>query len=891
VKKLFAILLALTMVLPMCLGMASAEAEAVEVQPFYMLNFTTIPEGMFDNVAGCPFFWTNQSAGYPISWGGSDIPGLAQRVKTLFDSRPEGMRYIRFSPPSSYYMTYLENHIYMDKGATMLKAWLEEFLAEYKRIGGLLDGFMMDVEIVDMNSYYLWRDAQKDPLVYHQIVSDPRYATEVRPLLEERGFVFWSNPTEYTPEIYSISHDSGEMYANNRAIWDRVMRNRLATYLNWSVCEPLWKYYPDAMVSDYQTADRASWFKFLSDTGDNSAGELTVNGGNTIKVGNASNNNVYHCRPGDAFYKNSKGDVIYRNPYAYNEAIYEKSPFNMTLWELNTFKNIYASTDNKTISAWLTSYNYGKEISGGSACTPYTTEIVYHLGMLDPQPFLGYVVETECVDVDFLDRIEVISQQLHELTRVAGYADRKPIEVPANWNDSYILSGMYANGRNIWRITPDTTQVTLQDFKVEGADPTFRVNGKTITFPGGKIIEDSKIDAVGSCGYWVETAADVTPIITTDANRYERYPSLFIGFDDCAEGDFNYNTAKPVSTWEMTWDKPNGAATTIVAVDGNKALAINGDVSLRSVELPGNITAGDSYAKDQTWDITVTVPEGLSAEAAITLLGYTGTKQRTDDGGFKVQGGKLYYGTVGPVNEYGLPTLEYKELGSISPGTYIFRRVMNFNDPEAYYASYYVFSADGQVVASIANVPVPTFTEITNIFFTTEKADKAVLLDNYRLSLCGRAADFELYDAATGITVTDTETPRAANTAYRLSWLNATSASQTAKVIAAIYEGGTLKEEKVINQVQMDPGCDGVVTGIVEVAAGQSVKISLDVPEIPGVDNGTGDPTVPTQGTAPEEKSEGNSMILVLIAVVAVAVAAVVLVLLLTKKPAKKDEK
>jgi len=894
-KKIFALFLVLAMLVPMCLTATAEEPVTVAdvaVDPFYMFNWESVKEGKYDNIYSSPFFWTAERVNYVISWNGANTPKtLAQETYKLFQTRPEGARFIKFGFPARIYLYgSMENYVYMDKGVDKLVTWFEEFLTEFKALGGVIDGLILDTEIVDMGAYYLHQDAQKDPLVYNQIVSDPRYATEIRPLLEERGFPFWTeNVTEYTPEIYSISRNlTGTKYAEARAIWDRVMRNRIGYYLDEAVCQPLWKYYPDALVSDYQSADRAGWYKFLSDTGDNSFGELTASGGNAEKVGNTSNHNIYHSRPSETFYKNSNGNVLYKNPYSYNDAIYGKTAFNMTLWEINQAKNIYASTDNKQISYWLTSYNYGDAPLKNSA---YTTEAIYHLGMLNPQPFLGYVVASEVADVEYYDRLDVLSQQLAELTRVAGYSDRKVIEVPANWNDSYLLSGMYANGRNIWRITPDTTQVTLQDFKVEGTDPTFSVGGKTITFPGGKIIEDSKIDAVGSCGYWVETAADVTPIITTDANRYERYPSLFIGFDDCAEGDFNYNTAKPVSTWEMTWDKPNGAATTIVAVDGNKALAINGDVSLRSVELPGNITAGDSYAKDQTWDITVTVPEGLSAEAAITLLGYTGTKQRTDDGGFKVQGGKLYYGTVGPVNEYGLPTLEYKELGSISPGTYIFRRVMNFNDPEAYYASYYVFSADGQVVASIANVPVPTFTEITNIFFTTEKADKAVLLDNYRLSLCGRAADFELYDAATGITVTDTETPRAANTAYRLSWLNATSASQTAKVIAAIYEGGTLKEEKVINQVQMDPGCDGVVTGIVEVAAGQSVKISLDVPEIPGVDNGTGDPTVPTQGTAPEEKSEGNSMILVLIAVVAVAVAAVVLVLLLTKKPAKKDEK
>ena len=870
-KKLLALLLALTMVLPLGVNLVAADEAPVEVEPFYLLNFAEIKEGKFDNVASCPFFWTNQQSGHAISWGGSEITGLAKRVKDLFDTRPEGLRYIRFSPINSYFTTYMENFIYMDKGAKMLQEWLITFLEEYKKIGGQLDGFMLDVEIVEMGSYYLWRDAQKDPTVFNKIVSDPRYATEIRPLLEERGFTFWPNPTEYTPEIYSISRDAGDKYANERAIWDRVMRNRLSTHINWSVCETLWRYYPEAMVSDYQTADRDGWYKFLSDTGDNSFGELTASGGNTIKVGNASNNNVYHCRPSHLFYKDSKGQIIFRNPYGYNEAIYEQTPFNMILWEANTFKNIYASTDNKTISAWLTSYNYGSERENGAANTPYTTEIIYHLGMLNPQPFLGYVVSTEYPEVPYYERLEVLSQQLKELTRVAGFADRQPIEIPANWNDSYVLSGMYAGGRNIWRITPDTTRIGLEYFQIEGDDPTFRVDGKTITFPGGKIIEDGKIDAVGSCGFWVETAKDVTPIVTTDADRYQQFPALSINFENCADGVFDYNSCQPLGAWDMKWGK-NGIHE-IRTVDGNKVLALQDEVTVNNIHLPANITAGDTYAENQTWEITVTVPEGLADTAEIILLNYAGTKQKPNDGGFKIQGGKLYYSTVGPLDEKGKPTLEYKELTAIKPGTYTLKRAMDFNDPENFLCTYSVLDATGKVLKAAENVAVPVFTEITYIGFSVKGADKAVLFDNYKITVTGKAADLELYDTKTGILQKDKETPRTASTTYRLSWMNATGAQSTATVKADFYEGETLKETRVIQTLTMLPGCDGVEIGMVDVAEGQSVKVYLETEE-----GKTG--------------SSDKGMNIGVIAIVAAAVVAVVgvVVALVLSKPKKKPE-
>ena len=819
-KKFLAVLLVLACLAPLAV---SAETDTVSTQPFCLFNWESVEEGQYDNIYTAPFFWTAERVDYVISWNGANTPkDLAQKTAELFWTRPEGTRFIKFGFPARVYLYgSLENYVYMDKGIEKLVTWFEEFLTEFENCGGVLDGVILDTEIVDMGSWYLHQDAQEDPLVYNTIVSDPRYEAEIRPFLEERGFPFWENVTEYTPEIYSISPNlKDEKYKEAQAIWDRVMRNRISLYLDEAVCQPLWRHFPGALVSDYQSADRASWHKFLSDTGDNSYGALTAGGGNSIKVGNTSNGNVYHSRPSESFYKES-GNVVYRTPYSYNEAIYESSAFNMTMWEINQFKNMYASTDNHKISAWLTSYNYGDKPLAYSA---YTTEVVYHLGMLNPQPFLGYVVSSEVKDVPYEERLQVLDQQLNELNRVAGFADRKPIEVPANWNDSYLLSGMYANGRNIWRITPDTTQVSLEAFKVEGKDPTFSVNGKTIAFPGGKIIEDSKISAVGSCGYWVETAQDVSPVITTDKDRLANYPALLLDFEDSQEGTFDYNSGNPIGTWTFKWNKKTGSATNIVTQEGNKALAINGDVTLKSVLLPANITAGDSYAKNQAWEATITIPEGLSDQAVIRLFAYEGEGQEITDGGFKIENGKLFYAT-GAENE--AFEVIYKKLTDIEPGTYVFRRAMDFNDPENFLSDFYLMDTEGKILASATGINSPVFSAITAIGFVTEGVEQAMLLDDYKLSVTGKATDFAIYDANTGIQETQTEEPRDTSTAYRLSWLNATGKTETAKIQAEIYEDGQLVETKILKEVTMEPGCDGVDTGIVQINGLQQVKVSL----------------------------------------------------------------
>ena len=829
-KRFLALFLVLACLAPLA---ASAETEPVAAQPFYMFNWEAVEEGKYDNIYTAPFFWTAERVDYRISWDGASTPkDLAQKTYDLFKTRPAGTRFIKFGFPARVYLYgSLENYVYMDKGVDKLVPWFEEFLTEFQNLGGILDGVILDTEIVDMGSWYLSQDAKDDPLVYNTIVSDPRYETEIRPLLEERDFPFWENVTEYTPEIYSISNNlKNAENVEARAIWDRVMRNRVNSYLDQCVSQPLWKYFPDALVSDYQSADRASWYKFLSDTGDNSYGELTAGGGNSSKAGNTSNGNVYHSRPSESFYKES-GNVVYKNPYSYTNAIYENSAFHMAMWEVNQFKNIYASTDNKKISAWLTSYNYGDKPLAYSA---YTTEIIYHLGMLNPQPFLSYVVSSEVPDVSYDDRMKVLDQQLNELDRVAGYADRAPIEVPANWNDGYLLSGMYANGRNIWRITPDTTYVSLEAFQTEGKDPTFTVNGKTISFPGGTIIEDSKIDAVGSCGYWVETAQDVTPVVTADSDRFAKNPSLLLDFEDCQEGVFDYNTGNPIGAWSFKWNKSTGSGTNIVTQEGNKALAINGDVTLKSVLLPANITAGDAYAKNQAWEATITIPEGLSAESVIQLFAYEGKNQEVADGGFKIANGKLSYATGAENEEY---EIIYEELTSIKPGTYTFKRVLDFSDPEAFLSDFYLLNAKGKVVASATGISCPAFSTITSINFVTEGVEQAMLLDDFKLSVTGKAADFTLYDAATGKQVTDPETPRAASTAYRLSWLNATADTEVGTLKAEIYQGDTLVDTKLVKELQMLPGCDGVDTGIVEVAEGQSVKLILETVTQPAAKN------------------------------------------------------
>ena len=113
---------------------------------------------------------------------------------------------------------------------------------------------------------------------------------------------------------------------------------------------------------------------------------------------------------------------------------------------------------------------------------------------------------------------------------------------------------------------------------------TFSIEGQTITFPGGKIIEDSKIPIVGSCGFWIETAKDVLPVVTYAEDRYEKFPALLENYESYKAGkNFDITTAFPAGCWELKKDKTGTAK--IVADGDNKVLALGGTYSLKLIDI------------------------------------------------------------------------------------------------------------------------------------------------------------------------------------------------------------------------------------------------------------------------------------------------------------------
>ena len=781
-----------------------------EKTPFYMVNWTSrdvadrvLPE----YVASMPrMAWEGIKEGETkitvslVGSGTTDIRLMAQMLKNEFDSMPEGTRYLNF--PLSIEAN-VEHMIYLDKTVAMFKAWIEEFFTEYKRIGGKIDGLILDTEYSEIGAHYIHKaynektteideeegttiTLRPNKNIYNDIVNDPRYATEVRPYLVERGFKF-GTPSGYQSEIYPISVKFTPEYY----IWDAVMRDRMCKYLN-EAYSPFMKLYPHADISNYKFSGGKMWDESTGYRGG------SIDGGNTMYAGNTANVTFYLRRPLAVV---RETDEVYKTPITYNQAVYGRTPFHCFLMETNAFKDMYASSDNKRINAWITGFNYGTATSPeyGLNYSPYYAETLFHIGLLDPEPFIGYVIGPRDTDnegdgYNYDDVMKNISDVMKELNRLVGFKDREPIFVQRNWNSNFVLSGMYADGRNVWRITPNTCQGTsLEEFLVKDKAPTFTVNGETIIFPQGRIIADGDVHVTGTCGYWIETPANVKPVIVTDADRYEKYPAYEENFEVYDAGTiFSATTAQ----YENAWTVSGTGTTTITSHNGSNALAWSGTKTITNTKIPANVTAGDSYAKQQVWEVTVTIP----SSGTLNVLSCGGS-----DAGVQISGTGVYYNGS-------------TQFATVTKGqTYIISRELDFRNANAFTCTYTVRKTDGTIVGQKAGVAMTQVSlPVKSITFSGTNVSGAYL-DNYRLRAIGVTTELRLYEADTGMHISDVTAATKEAAVYRVSWYNATGDYQIAKV----YNNGQL-----IQTIEMPSGADSYVTG--HIASGSKITVTVE---------------------------------------------------------------
>ena len=811
-KKLITLLLVMALLVPLCL---TANADAAK-KDFYAVcwsnnlnKFSHVDDLVTITIS---MLGENVKFGSLVygSYTDDQVESAAKSLKEKMDARPEGLRYIHFSGPNNT-MKLIEKEVYFDEATKQLTELTTALFDKYAALGGTLDGAMMSMLYPNMGAYYINKAAAKDKKLYGKIVKDSRYKTQIRPLLEERGFVFYTEKvSDYTPEIYGISGNAGDKYANCASIWNTVMDIRLNTSIRQWAYEPMAKHFPNVHVADYQSTDTDAWMKPL-----NADGGVMGTGGNNLRAGNTSCNNFYSDTPSDnGFY--SKIGISYKNLPAYMGTYYRKTAFNNFRYDMNVAKQVYIADANNDVCFWISRYSTAADNNDSIANTPYYAEQLYHLCMYDPKPFVAFFNTNSVKDEELTQCATIVNDLLCEMNRIVGYADRKPIETPVDWNSEFVISGMQANGKNYWRITPNRDLTTKEKFKVKDSDPTFSLAGQTVTFPSGKIIADTQISTVGTLGYWVETPTNKTPVITSDAHRFETYPAYSEDYESYnTNSTLNSGNVRDPNAWIVN---AKGSDIKIESHAGSKVLAVTGNSLLENKLIPANLTLGDAYAKKQSWEVTITIPDGIGSNAKMTLLNYSASGTDCDDGGFKLQGNTLYYATDEADADFA-PV--YEKLLDVKAGTYTLKRDMNFG--QSYFCTYTVSDGSGKVLKTAEKIPVPAFSEkVKTIGLTCENMNKKILLDNYTLRVTGAGADLYLYDTTLGTAVAD-GAKHTASVTYRLSWANASEKNETATVKAEI--GNAVK---TLQTITMKPGCNGVEYGTVDVKNGQSVRVYLE---------------------------------------------------------------
>ena len=167
--------------------------------------------------------------------------------------------------------------------------------------------------------------------------------------------------------------------------------------------------------------------------------------------------------------------------------------------------------------------------------TPYYREMLYHVALEGADNFTFFNIcppygntvpfnqLTSQADVDLLSNI------FKELDEIVGYPVRTPLQNlvisqglfpdysdldpnPVYNRQKYVLSGMNAGGRNVWRISCDLDTVSEAAFKISNSPLTFAAAGDTIVFPEGSVIY-TPVHNNGQAGYWVTSATGTVPSV------------------------------------------------------------------------------------------------------------------------------------------------------------------------------------------------------------------------------------------------------------------------------------------------------------------------------------------------------------------------------------------
>ena len=379
-------------------------------------------------------------------------------------------------------------------------AILDEFFKTFRDIGGTVDFIHTDTE----QRCTMWQFTDMTDEEYLETISgiaaDERYP-EFKAKLLERGY---DTSKDNGVELQSV-RTYGQT-VNNYLIFDAVCMNMAADYLTQAVYEPAKKYFAGVKYTDYGMTDTKLWNGLYGAGG----AHRDYVGGNTYRAGTHSSPVLYSNEV-----INSKYQVIFGVPGedgSSGETLTTPAGRGADFDELQgTILKLRAATlssENGGVIPWIAT----EPISSTSYTDErYRSEAMFHIALHNPDRLL-YFNDTEDSSSK-AEQAKNLMAAMDEVNNLIAYADRRSLNTDqTDFNAPFTLSGIYAKGKNIWRITPDTEMVS--DFlpTTEGDALVFATDYAKISFPQGSIINVE--NTVSDIGCWVETPEDITPVIS-----------------------------------------------------------------------------------------------------------------------------------------------------------------------------------------------------------------------------------------------------------------------------------------------------------------------------------------------------------------------------------------
>ena len=440
---------------------------------------------------------------------------VAKSIKEKLDKQDAGRRTIflinDLSPKS-----LCGERIWWDEGVAETKAILGEFFKAFRDIGGDVDFIYSDTEqtftmysltalVSSSNENY---DMDKYYSIIGEISSDERYP-EFREKLAARGYNF---DADGDIPLSNIAYYNKTDY--NYIKFNAVCHDYAANYLKQAYYETAKEYFANIKYCDYGMTNTKFWVGHY----DIGSGHPNHVAGNTHNAGSHSAPVLYSKQARSAVYNEyfgipgTEGAETAQKILSGTNGIYDETHRNYSelLGTIVLLRNAAKANEEGTLTPWIATEGIDTE---SFTDVRYRNEMLLHVALHNPDRLLYFNPNQN--KTENATQAEALMTALDEVNGFVAYADRRSLNGDqANVHIPFLISGMYANGRNIWRITPDTATVAEGSFKTsaDGEDPTFAGGGVTVTFPGGSIVSPATT-SVSDIGFWVETPEGVTPVI------------------------------------------------------------------------------------------------------------------------------------------------------------------------------------------------------------------------------------------------------------------------------------------------------------------------------------------------------------------------------------------